>query len=104
MPRFSAYPLFPTIAAARAKFRRHRNPTTFILEGSTSELKRVKCVDCGRPLSDFSGVDEDGKDLHPDGYRGNRCDYIPATKSVRAHHYVCAWTGTLKAVARVRAA
>ncbi len=73
MPRFSAYPLFPTIAAARAKFRRHRNPTTFILEGSTSELKRVKCVDCGRPLSDFSGVDEDGKDLHPDGYRGNRC-------------------------------
>ena len=60
------------------------------------------CACCGRPVNDFTGLDNYGKALHPSGYQSNRCEYHPRTKRVIAMHYVCAWTGTLNKIAQMR--
>jgi hypothetical protein len=83
------YDQFDSLAAAKRHYRRCRTRKDFIL--TEKALKRIDpvCVRCRRRLSE---------DQAEDGYRGNRCVYLPQTKRVVVLHYVCAWENVLGAV------
>lgn len=90
------YPQFQSMNAAKASFKRCRKPQWFILVKSN---ENPDCACCGKPIADFSGIGEDGQEIHPIGYRNNRCVFNPRTKRVTAMHYVCMWTRALQKIA-----
>ncbi len=96
------YEVMGSIKAATKKFRRARKVKHFIL--SDKAAARVKCACCGKVLNDFSGIDQDGKVMHPVGYRSNRAEYHPATKNVTAMHYICSWGAIMDTVVNMKAA
>lgn len=89
----SAYDYFRSFRQARKAYKRTRTIKWFILKDSN---ENPDCVVCDKPINDFSGVDEDGKPMHPDGYRNNRCAYLKG--QIRPMHYVCMWQSRLEAL------
>lgn len=96
----AGYPKLNSLRGVRAAFRRCRNPQPFIIAADAAWNPLCAC--CGRPVKDFSGIDDQGGEMHPSGYRNNRCTYYPKTKAVVAMHYVCAWGKRLQQVAEIR--
>jgi len=94
------YGQFGSVAAAKRHYRRARTVKNFILEPCPKRAPR--CQVCGQPVNDFSGTGPDGKPLHPRGYDGNRCEYLPKAKTVRAWHYTCRWDSALKQLFAMR--
>jgi hypothetical protein len=101
-----SYDTFASIIAAKRRYKRARTTKHFILEPCPK--RAPLCAVCGRAVNDFSGVKPEGhydagQPLHPPGYQGNRCDYLPKSKTVRAFHYTCAWDSTLARIIQLRA-
>jgi hypothetical protein len=82
------YDKFASIAEAKRAYRRARTMKHFIL---TDPKFDGPCIVCGQPLNVFP---EDTIE----GYRGNRCEYLPKRKQCVVMHYVCAWNITFKRV------
>jgi hypothetical protein len=94
------YDLFGSVAAAKRHYRRARSFKSFILEPCPK--RAPKCAVCGNPVNVFEGVDERGAEIHPEGYRSNRCEYNPRSREVVAYHYVCRWNAGLQQLFSMR--
>ena len=87
---YSAYDHADTVADAVKAYQRCRKARTFILTDGARELNTLECSVCGRKLSDYGDA--------PEGYRGNRIDYSPRSRTFRPKHYMCAWNALLGAI------
>lgn len=91
------YDAFDSLAEAKAHYKRCRKEQFFVLSDQGIAKDNPVCSVCGNRLSQPPR----GQRPTP-GYTGNRCDYLPLVKKFRCMHYLCAWSGLLEQIARMR--
>jgi len=87
---YSAYDHADSIAEAAEAYKRCRKQQSFILTDESPDLARFACNVCGKQMNDHGDT--------PEGYRGNRVDFYPKSKTFRIKHYTCAWGSLLGAI------